>query len=30
MWTSVYNLSTFDLEFAYRQHFDEVYRETLP
>ena len=29
MWTSVYNLSTRELEFAYRQHYSVVYRDAL-
>jgi hypothetical protein len=30
MWTSVYNLSTRELQLAYRQHFGEPYRDALP
>jgi choloylglycine hydrolase len=29
MWSSVYDLSSRELEFAYRQHFDNVYRDRI-
>jgi hypothetical protein len=29
MWSSVYDLTTGDFEIAYRQHFDDVYRDRL-
>lgn len=29
MWTSVYNLSTGEFQLAYRQHYGEVYRDSL-
>jgi predicted choloylglycine hydrolase len=30
MWTSVYNLSTGDFDFAYRRQYDDLYHDSLP